>query len=368
MFWTKPATNLLLSLYEEYEQEFENPRKKKKDVWREITEKLNEAGFDFSQLKVENKWRSLVQSHKDIKNNKKKTGEKRRTFPHFERLDNILSKRHDINPPFTSSSNPLATKENEKDKASTSSEEKVVTKSSSISAVRRREKRKEAENEGHINLTDFPPEVLEKICYNLEQFEEVNKLTLVCKKLKYFCYHRNTSFSVHLKNVNNLCGVYCMPNLRKLTVCGRSYFNSVIDADQVKSREFDAFVELFAMASLTRLQCLTLKNFRFQNTFLLFLIALSHLQLACLSFHRCSQISVGQLKCVLEEIPSLKYCDVECDVRSTEDMHIFAEIANQFVGQVNLNLNNLEEIPSVLLKYRRSKYRTPWPTGHLLIP
>lgn len=148
MFWTKPATNLLLSLYEEYEQEFENPRKKKKDVWREITEKLNEAGFDFSQLKVENKWRSLVQSHKDIKDNKKKTGEKRRTFPHFERLDNILSKRHDINPPFTSSSNPLATKENEKDKASTSSEEKVVTKSSSISAVRRREKRKEAENEG----------------------------------------------------------------------------------------------------------------------------------------------------------------------------------------------------------------------------
>ena len=71
---------------------------------REITKKLNDAGYEFTQLKVENKWRSLVQSHKDIKDSKKKTGEKRKTFQYHERLENILSKRHDIQPPFTSSS------------------------------------------------------------------------------------------------------------------------------------------------------------------------------------------------------------------------------------------------------------------------
>lgn len=46
-------------------------------MWREITEKLNEAGYEFSQLKVENKWRSHVQSPKNLKDSKKKkTGEK----------------------------------------------------------------------------------------------------------------------------------------------------------------------------------------------------------------------------------------------------------------------------------------------------
>lgn len=157
-----------------------------------------------------------------------------------------------------------------------------------------------------------------------------------------------------------------MPNLKKLTVYGRSYFTN--DAGQVKSAEFDAFIDLFAMASLPKLQSLTLRNFRFQNSFLFFLIALTHLKLTCLSFYLCSKISVGELKCVLEGIPSLKYCDIECDVSSTEDMHIFAEIANQFVGQVNLNLNTLESIPSVLLKYKRSDYRASWPTGQLLVP
>lgn len=83
VFWTKPATNLLITLYEETEREFENPRKKKKDVWREITEKLNEAGYEFSQLKVENKWRSLVQSHKNLKDSKKNNRGEKKNFSIF---------------------------------------------------------------------------------------------------------------------------------------------------------------------------------------------------------------------------------------------------------------------------------------------
>ena len=86
---------------------------------REITKKLNDAAYEFTQLKVENKWRSLVQPHKDIKDSKKKTGEKRKTFLGYERLENISSKRHDIQPPSTSSS----LDENEEDETSTSREE-----------------------------------------------------------------------------------------------------------------------------------------------------------------------------------------------------------------------------------------------------
>lgn len=71
-------------------------------------------------------------------------------------MGSILTKRHDINPPFTSSGNQLASTENEEtESASTSSEKKEATKSSSISAIRRREKRKETANEGSSFLQAF---------------------------------------------------------------------------------------------------------------------------------------------------------------------------------------------------------------------
>lgn len=94
----------MISLYEDYEQELKDPREKKKDTWRKITAALNEAGYKYVQNKVEGKWRSLLASHKDLSLNKKKTGQKRKTFQYFEKIDNIISKRHDINPPFTSGS------------------------------------------------------------------------------------------------------------------------------------------------------------------------------------------------------------------------------------------------------------------------
>uniref|UniRef100_A0A8W8MM63 Myb/SANT-like DNA-binding domain-containing protein n=1 Tax=Magallana gigas TaxID=29159 RepID=A0A8W8MM63_MAGGI len=102
--WSRDATELLISLYEDYEQELEDPRKKKKDTWKKITAALNEAGYKYVQNKVEGKWRSLLASHKDLSLNKKKTGQKRKTFQYFEKIDNIISKRHDINTPFTSGS------------------------------------------------------------------------------------------------------------------------------------------------------------------------------------------------------------------------------------------------------------------------
>lgn len=80
----------------------EDPRRKKKDVWKIITEGLNIAGFKFSQNQVEGKWKSLIASHKALRDNKTKTGEKRKTFQYYERISDILSKRHDINPSFLS--------------------------------------------------------------------------------------------------------------------------------------------------------------------------------------------------------------------------------------------------------------------------
>jgi hypothetical protein len=158
-------------LYEENEDKMEDPRKKKKDVWKQITQQLNSAGYDFPQTKVEGKWRSLLASHKALRDNKTKTGQKRKSFQHFERMDTILSKRHDVNPMFTSGSdvqlNATTSSENVQDSPNTHtnashSDSEMSSeccpeskKNLSASASRRREKRKLEKSESSSKLLDL---------------------------------------------------------------------------------------------------------------------------------------------------------------------------------------------------------------------
>lgn len=66
-----------------------------------------------------------------------------------------------------------------------------------------------------------------------------------------------------------------------------------------------------------------------------------------------TELYVGELKCVLEKTPTLKYCEVECNLETVLDYHVFAEITNELVGHVNLDLDTLEMIPSCLLRHTK---------------
>ncbi len=79
----------------------EDRRTKKKEVWQKMTKLMTKRGYNVSTYQVENKWNNLVKSHKDIQSNKRTSGGKRKTFQYFKEMDEILLKRHDINPPFT---------------------------------------------------------------------------------------------------------------------------------------------------------------------------------------------------------------------------------------------------------------------------
>lgn len=102
--WSHQATLALINLYRKYEAEFENPLNKKKEIWRNITTELVKLGHKYSQNKVESKFRSMVRSHNAVRQNKKKTGAKRKTFQYYPQMEQLLAKRHDINPPFVSGS------------------------------------------------------------------------------------------------------------------------------------------------------------------------------------------------------------------------------------------------------------------------
>ena len=140
---------------------------------------MNAKYSGLSQNKVECKWRYLVSQYNDIIQNKKTTGGKRKTFRLFDRMDKILGKRHDINPPVASGSGcvskaftlsrkrpakksqqseSIETVEDESDNANVQDSdehdeeqlESSVTLSGSKSAVARRNKRKKVSESSGI--------------------------------------------------------------------------------------------------------------------------------------------------------------------------------------------------------------------------
>lgn len=107
--WPIPAIQCLISLYEEYQGEMEDPLKKKIRVFTKITEKLNnQIGSSYTVNQVQCKWNYLVRKYSKVKAENSKTGQARKDFPFAEELDRILSKRHDINPPIVSGNSVVA--------------------------------------------------------------------------------------------------------------------------------------------------------------------------------------------------------------------------------------------------------------------
>ena len=93
-----------LCLYEEFEAELEDPKTRKKTNGTKSQGWLHAANYNYSQNKVESKWRSLLKSHKTIRDNQKTTGSRQKTFQFYSRIESIVAKRHDINPPFVAGS------------------------------------------------------------------------------------------------------------------------------------------------------------------------------------------------------------------------------------------------------------------------
>lgn len=92
---------------------------------------MKQKNFNFTQNKIECKWRSLVQSHKDILHNRQETGQKRKCFQFYKEMEEILSKRHDINPPVTAGTGLKTSESNKKMKFSTKVSPSTSSSSSS---------------------------------------------------------------------------------------------------------------------------------------------------------------------------------------------------------------------------------------------
>lgn len=196
-----------------------------------------------------------------------------------------------------------------------------------------------------------------KTVFEFVQMGDPNcKLYLVCKKFRNVVYLSRTEMIIHISALTNECGMKLMPDLEKVTISGLCGGQKTSDVQPV--------IDLFDLNS-QNIENLVLKGFCLEKNFFQLLDSLSHAKLLVLKLVFCDNRTVGELKCVLEKIPTLKFCDVECNLETVLDYHVFAEIANELVGQVNLNLDTLEMVPSFLLRHTRAEYRAKWPTGQL---
>ena len=169
-------------------------------------------------------------------------------------------------------------------------------------------------------------------------------LECVCKEFRNLLYLKQTEFAVHVDALSEDSGIKFMQNtkelmhwqdLKRLTIIGLQAFGK-------RTSNVNPVIELFLSEKFRKLESLTLKGFALENCFFALLAAFCHLKrsLSALKCVSCGDITVGQLKYALEQIPTLRYCDVKCNLQKVNDVHVFAEIANNLVGEVNLNLNN----------------------------
>lgn len=97
--WSDASTKLFLQLYKDYKELVAQRKiKTKKIMWQKISEKMTLQGYNVSTLQVENKYKSLERSYKNIKNHNNKTGRNRLSCPYEMELTEILGGKHNIEP------------------------------------------------------------------------------------------------------------------------------------------------------------------------------------------------------------------------------------------------------------------------------
>ncbi|XP_020298163.1 uncharacterized protein LOC109862500 isoform X3 [Pseudomyrmex gracilis] len=97
--WSDPATKLLLASYFERKSKFRDPTKRKKDLWREITDVFNKQGYIISSNALGKKFRNLKTRYSTIKrnNDKKSTGKGRIMWKWYKDMEEIFHEDKSIN-------------------------------------------------------------------------------------------------------------------------------------------------------------------------------------------------------------------------------------------------------------------------------
>lgn len=108
--WSREETLLLISLYEEKKEMFQNVNYKKKQVWEVIAAIMQaesvESGRNISPRadQCEGKWKALTLGFRKCEDHNSQTGNERRECPFYKELSEVYGYRPNVRPYATASS------------------------------------------------------------------------------------------------------------------------------------------------------------------------------------------------------------------------------------------------------------------------
>lgn len=98
--WDRTAINYLITFYKENINNFKSTTMKNEHVWKIITDKMRDSGYNYSKAQVENKFKYLKSRYIKKKDNMscRGTGESPVVFDYFDEFDDMFGKNHNIEP------------------------------------------------------------------------------------------------------------------------------------------------------------------------------------------------------------------------------------------------------------------------------
>ncbi|XP_046569263.1 trihelix transcription factor GTL1-like isoform X2 [Haliotis rubra] len=99
--WSISAVHRLIDLYQESEAKFTSVKYKKKEIWADITKKLQGEGFidkSITSVQVQQKWKNVSKKYRDTVDHNNTSGNNRKSCPFYERLHEVLGHKPKVQP------------------------------------------------------------------------------------------------------------------------------------------------------------------------------------------------------------------------------------------------------------------------------
>ncbi len=106
--WSLIEERCLIGAYKEYYDRLKSTKSShgKKTIWEDILKQFQSKCFDNgvesekSLTQIKEKWRALLDKYKSVCDNNNRTGRERKTFKHYEDIDEFMSSSDKVNPRF----------------------------------------------------------------------------------------------------------------------------------------------------------------------------------------------------------------------------------------------------------------------------
>ena len=106
--WSLTEERCLIAAFKEYYDRLKSTKSSqaKKNIWEDILKQFQSMCFDNgvesekSLAQLKEKWRALLDKYKSVCDNNNRTGRERKTFKHYEDIDEFMASSDKVNPRF----------------------------------------------------------------------------------------------------------------------------------------------------------------------------------------------------------------------------------------------------------------------------